>query len=183
VRSAPSRRSTTVGAAAEPPTRRRARNAEIRRDGQVPGASDEILSPMVVALLRPGRGRHADDHRQFARAAQLFEGDAGRLGVTTTHAGKCRMSGGSSADLLAVAAQDVDGGLGRARETPHGCRLLVGLFGGRERETAARSSHLVVLSPRWYVPRRSKRSATRLARARWRCPRRCTNRRTGGLHP
>jgi hypothetical protein len=38
---------------AEPPTRRRARNAEIRRDGQVPGASDEIPSPRVVALLRP----------------------------------------------------------------------------------------------------------------------------------
>jgi hypothetical protein len=63
---------------AELPTRRRARNAEIRRDGQLPGASDEIPSPMVVAWLRPGRGRHADDHRQFARAAQLLEGDAGR---------------------------------------------------------------------------------------------------------
>ena len=44
---------------AEPPTRRRARDAEIRGDGHVAGALDEIPQPMVIALLRAGRGRHA----------------------------------------------------------------------------------------------------------------------------
>ena len=28
---------------------------------------------MVIALLRAGRGRHADDHRPFAEAAQLLQ--------------------------------------------------------------------------------------------------------------
>ena len=63
---------------ATPPTGRRARDAEIRRDGHVPGALDEISKPMVVALLTAGRGRHEDDHRPFALAAQLFEDIAGR---------------------------------------------------------------------------------------------------------
>jgi hypothetical protein len=33
---------------------------------------DEIPEPMVVALLRAGRGRDPDDHRPFADAAQLL---------------------------------------------------------------------------------------------------------------
>jgi len=36
---------------AEPPTGRRARDAEIRGDGDVPGALDEISKPMIVAPL------------------------------------------------------------------------------------------------------------------------------------
>src|SRR5262249_27817082 len=56
---------------AEPPTRRRARDTEIRGDGQVPGALDEIPEAMVKALLRAGRGPHADDHRPFTRPVQL----------------------------------------------------------------------------------------------------------------
>ena len=67
-----------LGRPAEPPTGRPARNAEIRRDGHVPGAVDEIPKPVVVALLRAGRDRHGDDHRPFARTAQLLEDDAGR---------------------------------------------------------------------------------------------------------
>jgi len=54
------------------------RHAEIRRDGHVPGAVDEMPKPVVVALLRAGRDRHGDDHRPFARTAQLLEDDAGR---------------------------------------------------------------------------------------------------------
>ena len=50
---------------AEPATRRRARDSEVRGDGHVPGALDEIPKPVVVALLRAGRGRHGDDHRPF----------------------------------------------------------------------------------------------------------------------
>jgi hypothetical protein len=63
---------------AEPPTRRGARNAEIRGDGQVAGALDEFPEAMVIALLRAGRDRHADDHRPFTLAAQLLEGGVGR---------------------------------------------------------------------------------------------------------
>ncbi len=63
---------------AEPPTGRRARDAEIRGDGHIPGAVDEIPKPVVVALLRASGGRHGDDHRPFGRAAQLFEDNAGR---------------------------------------------------------------------------------------------------------
>ena len=82
---------------AEPPSRRRARDPEIRGDGQVPGALDKIPEPMVIALLRAGRGRHPDDHRPFAHAAQLLKDDAGRrVGVTTTRARKCKMSAGDS---------------------------------------------------------------------------------------
>jgi hypothetical protein len=47
---------------AEPPPRRRPRNAEISGDGEIPGALDELAQPMVVALLRTGRG-HGTDHR------------------------------------------------------------------------------------------------------------------------
>jgi hypothetical protein len=58
----------------EPPTRRRARNAEIRGDGRVPSASDEIPEPMVIALLRARRRFHATDHRHFVDTAQLLTG-------------------------------------------------------------------------------------------------------------
>ena len=57
---------------AEPSTRRRARHPDTSCEGQVPGALDEIAEPMVVALLRAERGRHPDDHRLFADAAQLL---------------------------------------------------------------------------------------------------------------
>ena len=63
---------------AQPPTRHRARDAEIRGDGHVPGASDEMPKPVVVALLRAGRGRHGHDHRPFPQAAQLLEDDGER---------------------------------------------------------------------------------------------------------
>ncbi len=62
-----------LGCPAEPPTGRRARNAESRRDGHVPGAVDEIAEPVVIALLRAGLGRHGADHRPFARPAQLLK--------------------------------------------------------------------------------------------------------------
>ena len=39
----------------EPPTRRRARKTEIRGDGQIPGASDEIPEPTVIASMRARR--------------------------------------------------------------------------------------------------------------------------------
>ena len=58
---------------AEPPTGRRARDPEIRGDGQVPGALDEVPKPTVVTLLQAPRGRHGDDHPPFAYAAQLLK--------------------------------------------------------------------------------------------------------------
>ena len=51
---------------------RRARDPEIRCDGHVPGALDEISKPVVVTLLRAGRDRHADDHRPSLTPAQLL---------------------------------------------------------------------------------------------------------------
>jgi hypothetical protein len=63
---------------AEPPTGRRARDAEIRGNGQVPGGLDKIPKPVIVALLKAARGRHRDDHRSCADAAQLLEDIAGR---------------------------------------------------------------------------------------------------------
>jgi hypothetical protein len=62
---------------AEPSTRRRARDSEVRGDSYVPGALDEIPKPVVVALLRARRGRHGDDHRPFPHAAQLLQEDGG----------------------------------------------------------------------------------------------------------
>jgi hypothetical protein len=56
----------------EPSTRGRAWDPEIGRDGQVPGALDEIPEPMVIALLGAGRGRHPEDDRPFADTAQLL---------------------------------------------------------------------------------------------------------------
>jgi hypothetical protein len=35
--------------------------------------------PVVVALLRAGRGRHGNDYRLFAHAAQILEDDGERL--------------------------------------------------------------------------------------------------------
>jgi hypothetical protein len=43
---------TTFGCLAEPATAGRAGNPEIRGDGHVPGAVDEIPKPLIVALLR-----------------------------------------------------------------------------------------------------------------------------------
>jgi hypothetical protein len=87
---------------AQPPTRRRARDAEIRGEGHVPGAVDEMPKAVVVALLRAGGGRHGHDHRRFPLAAQLLEDDGvASAGVTTTRAGKCRMSVGTA--LLRIA--------------------------------------------------------------------------------
>jgi len=56
---------------AKPSTRRRARDAEIRGDGDIPGALDEIPKPVVVPLLMASRARHADDHRPSPSAAQM----------------------------------------------------------------------------------------------------------------
>jgi hypothetical protein len=58
---------------AESPAGRRTRDPEIRGEGHVPGALDEIPKPVVVALLKPPRGRHGDDHPAFAYAAQLLK--------------------------------------------------------------------------------------------------------------
>ncbi len=54
------------------PFGRRARDAEVRGDGHVPGALDEIPKSVVVALLRAGL-RHGHDHRPFPDAAQPLE--------------------------------------------------------------------------------------------------------------
>ena len=54
---------------AEPPTRRRARDSQVRRHSHVPGALDEIPKPVVVALLRAGDGGHGNDHRRLRHTA------------------------------------------------------------------------------------------------------------------
>jgi len=41
---------------------RRTRDTEIRREGHIPGAVDEI-SQSVVSLLRADRARHGEDHQ------------------------------------------------------------------------------------------------------------------------
>ena len=46
---------------AEPPSRRRARDTQICGDGEISGALHQIPKPMVIPLLRAGRGRHADE--------------------------------------------------------------------------------------------------------------------------
>jgi hypothetical protein len=55
---------------AEPPTGRRGRDAEIRGDGDVPGALDDIPEPVVVPPLMASCGRHSDDHQRSAYVAQ-----------------------------------------------------------------------------------------------------------------
>ena len=66
------------GRRCEPSTRRRSRDPEIGGDGQVSGTLDEIPEPMVIALLRPGHGRHLKDDRPIAHIAQILQEDAGR---------------------------------------------------------------------------------------------------------
>ena len=56
---------------AEPPTGRRARDSEIRGEGDVPRASNEIPKAVVVALLRAGSGRHEHDDRSVQLVAEL----------------------------------------------------------------------------------------------------------------
>jgi hypothetical protein len=71
----------------------------MRSDGHVPGALDEISKPVVVAQLRAGRGRgHGmiiglsltplNSSRTSRAAAHVRQAAA----VTTTRAGRCRMS-------------------------------------------------------------------------------------------
>src|SRR5262249_37847519 len=95
--------------AAQPATRRRARDSAVRGDSHVAGALDEISKAVVVALLRAGRSRHGDDHRKFPHAAQLLEDDGSvRADLTTTRLAKCRMAVGT-AGLLTKA--NVQGGV------------------------------------------------------------------------
>jgi hypothetical protein len=54
---------------AQPPTRRRARDSQVRRYSHVPGALDQIPKPVVVALLRTGDGWQGNDHRRFRHTA------------------------------------------------------------------------------------------------------------------
>jgi Integrase core domain len=76
---------------------RRARDSEIRGDGQVLGALDEIPKPVVVPLLRAGCSRHGHDHRPFPTLRSTHRGRLGAAaGVMTTRAGKCRMSVGTA---------------------------------------------------------------------------------------
>jgi hypothetical protein len=91
------------GPPVEPPTDGLARDAEIRREGHVTGPADEIPEPVVIALLRAGPARHADDHPPFGCTAQLLGEDAERPPasgqtdcVTTTRAPQSRMSVGTA---------------------------------------------------------------------------------------
>ena len=55
-----SKPTTTFGCTAEPPTGRRAKNAEIRRDGHVPCVAAGNAEPVVIALLRAAPGSSWD---------------------------------------------------------------------------------------------------------------------------
>src|SRR5215469_3708709 len=80
---------------AEPPTRRRARDSQVRRHSHVPAALDKIPKPVVIALLRAGDGWHGNDHRRFCHTA-LNSSWGDYAGVTTTRAAKSRMSVGTA---------------------------------------------------------------------------------------
>jgi hypothetical protein len=55
---------------AQPAPGRRARDAKRRGDGHIPAVVDEIPKPVIVTLRNAACGRHANDHRSFADAAQ-----------------------------------------------------------------------------------------------------------------
>ena len=61
-----------------------------------PRALDKIPEPMVIALLRAGRGLHADDHRSLAHAAQLLKDDAGRPSADANSRNKVQNVRGNS---------------------------------------------------------------------------------------
>src|ERR1700676_979127 len=75
---------------AQPATRRRARDAEVRGEDHVSGAVDEVLKPVVIALLRTARGRHGPDHRPLPPAAQLLENGGERPPRDDNSRGKVR---------------------------------------------------------------------------------------------
>src|SRR5262245_52958741 len=82
---------------AEPATGRRTRNPEIRGDGHVPGVADELSKPVVVALLPAPRSRHEDESStvRSRRSTSRRHCEPRRetaAAVTTTRAGRCRMS-------------------------------------------------------------------------------------------
>ena len=72
---------------------------------------------MVIALLRAGRGRHPDDHRPFAHAAQLLTDDPeASAGVTTTRARKCQLSVGTARLNIRISTKDLEAIQKRALE-------------------------------------------------------------------
>jgi hypothetical protein len=74
---------------AEPPARGRTRDAEIRGNGYVAGAADEIPQPVIIALLRSRRGRHGLNSSKTMRAVACL---SWTNRVTTTRPRRCRMS-------------------------------------------------------------------------------------------
>jgi hypothetical protein len=74
----------------QPATRRGARDAEVRGDGHVPGAVDEMPKAVVVALLRAGRGRHGPVSSAVSSRRSNSSGttESVRAGVTATRAAK-----------------------------------------------------------------------------------------------
>ena len=78
---------------AKPPARRGPRNAQVRRDGDVPGALDEISEVVIVALLGAAGGRHGKGS-SAGRSRRLNSSTrwAASVGVATTRAAKCKMS-------------------------------------------------------------------------------------------
>ena len=73
-------------------------DAEIRGDGHVPGALDEIPKPVVASLLTAPRGRHGVIIRRsftplnYSRTLRAVRHRERSAAVTTTRAGRCRMS-------------------------------------------------------------------------------------------
>jgi hypothetical protein len=55
------------GPRVEPSAAGRARDTEIRGERHVPGLANEVPKPVIIALLRAGPARHADDHPPFRR--------------------------------------------------------------------------------------------------------------------
>ena len=71
------RLTTACRRSAEPPTRRRSRDAAIRGEAELARASDEFPEPMVITLLPAGGRGHAGDHRPCAHSAPMLENVAG----------------------------------------------------------------------------------------------------------
>ena len=96
LRSVTSRLTTIVGVLPSHPRAVERGTPSIRGDGHIPRVLDEIPKPVVVALLRAGRGGHGNDHRPFPHAAQLIEDEWERPRSDDNSRGKVRMSVGTA---------------------------------------------------------------------------------------
>ena len=109
------------GRPAEPPLGGRARDAEIGRDGHIPGAVDELAKPVVIALLRASRRRHRTiigRSRTPLNPNDATGADHVRTDTATrTHAEKSRMSAQTARRTTRLSVRDRTLGRPRSRSS------------------------------------------------------------------